>query len=193
MFFRRRINMKRFILAILIALCWLFINEPLNAANILYFTSSPTSWIGQGRTMTLTSPTTVFSAQRYSDNSVSLSAGGGGGYVLTLVGPGQTSPTVGFYSNATRWPFEESGAAGLCFMSPGCCNNTLTGYFNVLQADFDLNKNVVSFAVDFMQYDECVRANWVSGSFRYNSDIAVPEPTTLLLFGIAGLILRNKK
>ncbi len=170
-------KMKRFIPVILPALVWLFVTETLQAEDMLYFTSAPGSWIGQGQTLTFTSPTTTFSVYRYFDqgaytNSVHLSAGG---YGLALVGPDYTLPTVGMYTGAVRWPFMGTGA-GLCFTAPGRCNNTLTGYFNVLQADYDISGNIVSFAVDFMQYDEGVTANWVSGSFRFNSTISEGEP-----------------
>jgi hypothetical protein len=167
------------------------------AANILYFTSSPTSWVGNGQTLTFASPTTAFSTRRYFTqgaytNAVTLHAGDALGYNLTIVGPNKTLPVVGFYANATRWPFMDSGA-GLSFRGNGRGDNTLTGYFNVLQADYDINGNIVSFAVDFMQYDECVTADWVSGSFRYNSNIPVPEPTTIALLTLGGLALSKRK
>jgi hypothetical protein len=186
--------MKRLILAVLAALGWLFINEPLKAADILYFTSSPTSWVGHGQTRTFTSPATAFSARciGHTNNAVELSFDDKTDwYYLDLIGPGKTLPTVGFYPDATRYPFNDSGA-GLSFYGDGRGDNTLTGYFNVLQADYDTSGNIVSFAADFKQYDECVTANWVSGSFRYNSSIPIPEPCTILLFGLGAAVLRKR-
>lgn len=69
----------------------------------------------------------------------------------------------------------------------------LTGYFNVLQAVYDTNGQVVSFAVDFLQYDEGGLSAWNMGSIRYNS--AVPEPSSivLLLCGLATVGLGRKR
>ena len=165
----------------------------LPAADILYFTSSPGSWIGQGQTLTFTDPAD-FSVSRYYNQGAYTDAlqFSVDGYYLFLVGPNYTVPSVGFYSSATRWPFMGSGA-GLSFEAPGRGDNTLTGDFNVLQADYDASGNVLSFAVDFTQYDEGVTADWVSGSLRYNSTIPVPAPEpadlAILAAGLATLSL----
>jgi hypothetical protein len=155
----------------------------LPAQDILYFTSSPGSWIGQGQTLNFTDPAD-FSVSRYFSQGAYTDAlqFSVAGYYLFLVGPNYTVPTVGYYPDATRWPFMGAGA-GLSFEAPGRGDNTLTGYFNVLQADYDSSGNVVSFAADFTQYDEGVTADWVSGSLRYNSTIPVPapEPTDLAI------------
>jgi len=184
--------MKRLILALLVALGWLFINRPLKATNILYFTSAPGSWVGRGQTLTLTSPTSAFSVHSYIDG-VSLRVDDQNRYYrLELGGPESTVPTIGFYPNATRFGFNGSGP-GLDFSTTGRGDNTLTGYFNVLQADYDLSGNIMSFAVDFTQYDEGVKANWVSGSFRYNSNIPVPEPASAAIMTLAGLFIALKR
>lgn len=175
--------MKTKIAALLIATGAILSVNLLSAQNILYFTSSPGSWIGQGQTLTFTDPAD-FSVSRYFSQGAYTDAlqFSVDGYYLFLVGPNYTVPTVGYYSDATRWPFMGTGA-GLSFEAPGRGDNTLTGNFDVLQADYDANGNVVSFAVDFTQYDEGVTADWVSGSLRYNSTIPVPapEPTGLAI------------
>jgi hypothetical protein len=191
-YFLRRRKVKQFIFVLLVVFCSLFNDESLQADYILYFTSSPTSWVGQGETLTFTSPTTAFSSHRH-DNAVCLSFNNGQDwYDLYLIGPVSTLPTVGFYPNATRWPFTGTGP-GLWFVGNGRGDNTITGHFNVLQANYDLNGNVVSFAVDFTQYDEGAKANWVAGSFRYNSSIPIPELGTVLLLGLGGLFFRRKR
>jgi hypothetical protein len=101
---------------------------------------------------------------------------GAGGYELTIVSPGLALPTVGMYPDATRWPFMGSGA-GMAFTGFGRGNNTLTGWFNVLEANYDATGQVSAFAVDFLQYDEGIQSWWNQGSIRYNSQIPVPEPS----------------
>ena len=183
--------MKRFIMVVLSALSWLFMNEPLMADSALYFTSSPTSWVGQGQTKLFDSPITDFSTTRQVNAVGLVFDNQTDWYYLYLIGPDSTQPTAGFYPNATRWPFNGSGP-GLSFFGDGRGDNTLTGYFNILEAKYDTSGNVTSFAVDFMQYDEGVTANWVSGSFRYNSSIPIPEPASALLMIIGAALIRKK-
>jgi hypothetical protein len=141
---------------------------PTNGNTFFYFTSSPTSWIGQGQTLTLTNN---FSATR-SGNSLSFSTSG---YELRIIGAGSSLPTVGFYPGATRYPFQGSGP-GMAFTAPGRGNNTLTGWFHVLQAEYQTNGQPAAFAVDFVQYDETVVTRWSRGSIRFNSAIPAPGP-----------------
>jgi len=142
-----------------------------NASNIFTFSSSPSAWIGGGNTLTFTnvSASRTFNLGAYTD-SVHLSSSG---YELIIVGPNLTLARVGYYPGATRWPFNGAGA-GLDFTAPGRGDNTLTGWFNVLQADYQTNGQVASFAVDFVQYDEGNLTWWNRGSIRYNSSVPVP-------------------
>jgi hypothetical protein len=68
----------------------------------------------------------------------------------------------------------------MAFTGPGRANNTLTGYFNVLQAVYT-NGQPAAFAVDFLQYDEGNLTWWNRGSIRYNSDIPAPGPLPIQL------------
>ena len=164
--------------------------------SVLYFTSTPGSWIGQGQTLTIERVT----ASRYYDqgaytNAVILSAGG---YQLTLVEPNYTLPTVGYYDNVTRWPFMGEGA-GMWFTAPGRGDNQISGWFDVLEATYSpIDGSVESFAVNFRQYDETSTTEWTEGSIRYNSSIAVgvPEPSSAALVlsaAIAFFVVRKSR
>jgi hypothetical protein len=150
-------------------------------ATIFNLTSAPGAWIGAGQTLSFSNVTAsrTGSLGAYTD-SVHLSANG---YELTLVGPALTLAQAGFYPAATRWPFMGAGP-GMELAAPGRANNTLTGCFNVLQAEYDVTGQVAAFAVDFVQYDEGNINNWNRGSIRYNSNIPVPGP-------LAPIQLRN--
>jgi len=111
-----------------------------------------------------------------------------GGYELAIVGPGLSLAHIGFYPGATRWPFMGSGP-GMAFTSPGRGDNTLTGWFNVLQADYDVSGQPAAFAVDFVQYDEGNVTRWNRGSIRFNSDIPAPGPPPSML--ISKLVRTN--
>jgi hypothetical protein len=149
--------------------------------SVIYFTSTPGSWIGQGQTLTIDGVT----ASRYYDqgaytNAVTLSAGG---YALVLVEPNHSLPTAGYYDGVTRWPFMGDGA-GMWFTAPGRGDNQISGWFDVLEASYSpIDGSVASFAVNFKQYDETSTTDFTEGSIRYNSSIAVgvPEPSSAAL------------
>jgi hypothetical protein len=145
----------------------------INAATFFSFTSSATAWVGQGQTFNFSSVTATRTGNlgAYTD-SVHFSAGG---YQLVIVGPSLTLAQVGYYPAATRWPFMGSGP-GLDLSGNGRGNNRLTGWFHVLQADYDASGQPVAFAVDFTQYGEEDVTQWSRGSIRFNSDIPAPGP-----------------
>ena len=170
------------------------------AINEMYFTSTPGSWVGLGQTIDATpAGGWSFGISRYYNqgaytNAVTISLSKGtSNWSLDLVGPNYTLPTVGNYDPATRWPFQNTGVAGFDFSGNGHGDNILTGHFNVLQADYDINGTPTAFAVDFLQYDEGVSTNWVSGSMRYNSSIPVPEPAAAALALLAFPVLARRR
>ena len=74
----------------------------------------------------------------------------------------------------------------------------VSGSFNILEVTYDVSGEVLTFAADFVQYDELIPAWWNVGSIRYNSDIpinAIPEPGAALLLcsGIGALMIMTRR
>jgi hypothetical protein len=163
------------------------------AADLLIFN---TYVYGSTGTTVLTPNEAHFNAYQYPDggdkNAVSLHAGD---WTLELIGPNKTTPRVGFYPDAVRFPFQPAGQPGLDFYGHGWGNNKLSGYFNVLQAEYGAPGEVLAFAVDFTQFNENHKDNFIVGSFRFHSDVAVPEPIGVGALGMAGaaLLVRHRR
>jgi hypothetical protein len=186
-----------------LALPLLCFGAPTQAATEFFYTSSPQSWVGAGQTVSVTPISGfVFTPSRNYDNGVSFSIndsttnpnfGAQRWWYLDFSAPHNAPLVVGTYQGATRWPFQATTAPGLSFSGNGRGNNTLTGSFNVHEISYGADGTVLSFAVDFVQYDEGIQSWWNVGSIRFNSDVpitAVPEPSALLLLslGAAGVI-----
>lgn len=176
-------------------------SEAAEQIDALYFESSPSSWVGQGETIDISGQPGTISHFRYFTQGAFTNAlqflANGGEWELMLVGNGYTVPQVGFYGDATRWPFMGDGA-GLDLSGQGRGNNTLSGFFEVFEAEYDTNGTLISFAADFTQYDEKDPDAWNVGSIRYNSSIPIPfpEPTAVSLLGITGgaaLLRRHRR
>jgi hypothetical protein len=101
--------------------------------------------------------------------------------------PAETITKIRLSLGATRWPFQYPSAPGLDFSGDGRGDNTLTGYFNVLEIQYGSGNSIVSFAADFVQYDEGHMDWWNQGSIRFNSSLPIPEPSTLALISFCGL------
>ena len=159
--------------------------QPAQAATLLSFLSSPYSWVGGGETVSA-GPANGFEIGVQGDPFTMLdfrviepwTPDGWRWWYLRLAAPEGASLSVGSYANATRWPFQETTAPGLDFSGNGRGNNRLTGSFNILESNV-ADDGTLSFAVDFLQYDEEITNWWVKGAIRYNSEVPVnltPEP-----------------
>jgi hypothetical protein len=172
-----------------------------------FFNSSPSSWVGGGGALEITPDDNfVFSASRNFDQGVSFSINDFGinpdfwstrWWYLDFASADGSPLQVGSYENATRFPFQAPGVAGLTFAGNGRGDNTSTGSFEVLQADYAADGSVLAFAANFTQYDEGIKEWWNVGGIRYNATVStsVPEPSSLviLMMGLAGLVFARRK
>lgn len=174
--------------------------QAFSAVTALYYTSSVESWVGGGETVLVTpSEGFEFIVSRNFGSGVSFAINDFNSnpdfqserwWFLDFAAPNGAPLTVGAYQDATRFPFQSASVPGLDFSGNGRGNNTLTGAFSVLEAIFAGDGTVLSFAADFVQYDEGFQNWWNVGAIRYNSSVdlpALPEPSTpvLLLIGLA--------
>ncbi len=186
--------------ACVFAVCIVAAPAASNAANILYYTSSPTSLVARGETRWVTEADGfTFSGIRYFNfpnqggvgNAARLSVESANEWwQLTIVGRLALFPFPGHYPHARRWPFQESHQPGLDFAANGRGNNRLTGEFTVYEAEFN-ETELTKFAVDFVQYDNEELHRWVRGSIRLDSDVPVivPEPSAMLLMVTACMLV----
>jgi hypothetical protein len=192
----------------------------------VYLETEPGSWVGGGigapsATWTHGSDGIFFGATNY-DKGVSITYSGDDYWSFDFAAPSYNPATntnngqqlqVGFYDNATRFPFNSPTRAGLDISGAGRGNNTLGGWFNVLEVVYGTSGELLSFAVDFRQYDESPNMTGPSlyGSLRFNSSIGlhtldngipgtvtpVPEPETYAMMlaglGLIGFVARRRK
>lgn len=163
-------------------------------ATAFYFTSSPTSWIGGGRTMTITPADGYVFYPELPANDLDVWIAKpdlSDRWSLDFQAPYAAKLAVGLYTDVQDYPFQQLDHPGLAFQGNGRGSAGVTGWFQVLEYS-EVNGVLASAAVDFVQYDRGDVAKWNIGSFRYNSAIplTVPEPTSigLVLLGSALLL-----
>lgn len=189
-------------------LLFLLLTSTCSAEAIFYYTSSPGSWVGQGETVYLTdSDPFNFTVGRLFDNGISIMVNDYAinpitqdqrFWQLAFSGAHDEALAPGLYSDAARHPFNEPGTPGLDITGNHRGNNTLSGWFRILEIEYGDPDGIFNLpgievlAIDFVQYDEGIEGNRIAGSFRLNSGIPitqVPVPGALGLFGSCIVLL----
>ena len=114
-----------------------------------------------------------FSASRNFDNGVTVQFNGGSGnlWSLNFSAPNDVDLATGNFPGATRWPFQDATEPGLSVTGQGRGCNTLTGEFDVQQADYNPDGSVDAFSATFEQHCEGV-APALYGTIQVNASAA---------------------
>jgi hypothetical protein len=142
--------------------------------SLLILDSGPGDYIGQGLQQTLTVLDGVFTAPPTYPGSraVDVHFESDTWWDVHLAAPSNDVLEPGVYEGAARWPFQLVNQPGLDVSGDGRGCNTLTGRFEVLEARYRPNGDVLSLAADFEQHCEGL-APALHGAIRFNSAVPV--------------------
>jgi len=164
-----------------LALIWPVVGWSVSAraASVFSLLSSPQSWIGGGRPVLVTQEDGLsFSGYTDSASSATFSINDFDGrsgrsvasfWLLELAAPDDRPLTPGIYENAKKYPFQGSSFPGINFEGNGLSNSYVTGSFEIYELVARPDGAILSFAADFLQYDEGIASWWNRGSLRINS------------------------
>lgn len=164
--------------------------------------SSPTSWVARGYSDYTVSPDIdwTFSVSRNFDNGIGLDIRGSAlpgtsvtNWFLNFAAPFSVPITPGFYPDLQRFPFQDNDRPGLEFGSTGRLDNRASGFFEVFEATYGLDGEVLAFAADFTHYGETNLNNYAIVEVRYNATIPEPGTATLAVFGALAFLIRRRK
>lgn len=156
----------------------------LSAETLLYFRSQPGDSIGGGMTQTWTSADGTFTMSHPFPYRVTASFNGDDSWSLNFAAPSNHLLTVGAYEGAVRYPFQSASQPGLSVTGNGRICGSLTGRFNILQAEYGAGNTVVSFAVDFEQHCND-NAPALFGALRFNSNVPLADTDSDGVFDFA--------
>ncbi len=171
--------MRPIVCAVVVAVVcgWLRIAD---ARTLLFFHSSdPQDFIGQGETILITTQTASFNAYDHPGGVHFTIQDGGTFWTLSLTAPTGSSLAPGSYDGARR--FQSGGSPGLDFGGDGRGCNQSQGRFDVLDATYAPNGDVLSFSADFENNCELTMPP-LYGSIRFRagdeSCTAAPDGTS---------------
>lgn len=156
----------------------LLVYSGINAAStFISFNSQKGDYIGQGETRVWTEGNGIFSSKSTLDkqNVVTINfTSDDHWWTLNFAAPVNEALTVGKYSNATRYPFQDADKNGLSVSGTGRGCNTLEGQFEVLEISYDSDGNLQNFAATFEQHCE-KQDPALLGTVSFNASLDVPD------------------
>jgi len=140
--------------------------------NILYYSSQPGDYIGQGQEVRFTGADGSFSVNTYSNaiRTNFITPGWTHSWFLNIGTADGAVLQAGAYEAAQRFP--SAGHPQLDFWGDGRGCNTLTGRFDVLEIVRDASGAVTQLAVNWEQHCNGI-VPALFGQIRYNSDVPV--------------------
>ena len=209
-------NATQFVLAIVLMSAASGSTASIATSGSVFLHADPGSYVGGGigaPEVTWTHGVEgIFFVNRNFDKGISVSFDDGNFWSFDFAAPTYNPITntndgndlvIKFYNHATRFPFNSPTRPGLSFDGNGRGNNTLGGWFDVLEASFSPSGDVQAFAVDFRQFDESESMTGPStyGSLRINSakplnltdlhPVPIPAAGWLLASGLIVIARRN--
>ena len=148
-----------------------------SADSFIFFNSEKDDYIGQGETRVWASGSFSSNSTQDKPNVVSINfTSDENWWNLDFAAPENQTLSVGSYTNATRYPFQESNENGLSVSGSGRGCNTLEGQFEVLEISYDADGKLSSFAATFEQH--CEKADpALFGTVSFNSSLSTPTTT----------------
>jgi len=145
------------------------------ASNKIVLTSDAGDYIGLGGTYTYTRANAVISLSANA-TSIQLVVSGDQDWHANFQVPSGVQLAAGSYANATRWPFQGSGA-GLDWSGEGRGCNTLTGFFVIDSLRWDTGNSLSLLGLDMRFEQHCEGAvPALRGTIHWRAD----DPTAPL-------------
>jgi len=163
-----------------VVLAMLLAGSAFAGSTVLYFKSEPGDYIGGGVESFFASGEYNFYASSNFYNGISLLVNNYSSpdpmnhhwWSMDFSAPYNAPLLPGAYETAARSPFQLPSQPGLSIYGDGRGCNTLTGRFDVLEADYAPGGEVVKFAANFEQHCEGGTPA-LYGEVRFNSDIPI--------------------
>lgn len=103
---------------------------------------------------------------------------------------------VGMYNNSVRWHGGDNSKSSFDIFGDGRGSNTVAGWFEVLEIEWNPeHTKVLEFAANFHHLSEGIESRYTDGAIRYNSNIAVPEISSIFMISLSslGLLRRSRR